>query len=414
MNRRVLIVLLAIVSLHSCKDRGDTAVVVTPVDTVQETLVDTVPRTSITFIMGTDNYSYNQYYTMADHYYRINPDDRTEVVVGDITSLKQVLDYLRDNPPANERPYGLINLVSHGNEFIDLQATVTPRGARISPQSIAKALADSILAVPDTTLVDSRTQVYLHGCAVGHNQALLDGLADAFGGRAVVKASKLFEYYAYLSPNKNPQSIRHYFARTWYAFYHPDSVFHENRLVRQLRRSYPHDTTRWREGLRRRIQENPSQLYHYSFVVSCSYSEIYGSLSNVPNVNSRSGREQWIAEHKEYGALLDSMRIPRKYFQNKFYMQVFEDGDSILYGLRVKSRAGVVCLIQPLVAAPTPECKYNPYVPDHGDTAIFAFSKNYHVASEPAETEQHPYFSPFIWQRNEILQDMAVIFPTQS
>ena len=374
MNRRILLYVLIAVSLSACKGRGDTAVVVPPADTLPEAVVDTVPRTSITFILGEDNSAYNQYYTLANHYYRLNPDDRTEVVVDDLTSLSQVLKYLQKHPAGNDRPYGLINLVSHGNEFIDLQATVTPKGARISPQSIAEAMEAGKLAVPDSTVVDSLTVVYLHGCAVGQNQPLLDGLAEAFGGRAKVKASKLFEYYAYLSRNQNPSSVRHYFARTWYAFYHPDSAFDEKALVKQLRRRYPHDTTHWREGLRRRFQDNPSQLYHYSFIVPCSYSEIYGEKSDLPNVNSRSRREEWIAAHPDFRELLAITNIPQKYFQTKFYRQTFADGDSLLYGLRVKARAGVVCLIQPLVAPDTTGFPYAPYRPAEDDSVIFAFS----------------------------------------
>lgn len=366
--------LLIVVSLFSCKGKGDTPVV-TPVDTIEEE-VDTIPRTSITFILGEDNSTFNQYYTLANHYYRLNREDRTEVVVDNLTSLSQVLDYLREHPADSARPYGLINLVSHGNEFIDLQATVTPWGARISSQSLREALDGKKLVPPDSTVVDSLTVVYLHGCAVGQNQALLNGLAEAFGGKATVKASKLFEYYAYLSRNQNPSSVRHYFARTWYAFYHPDSAFDEKNLVKQLHQSYPKDTTHWREGLQRRFQENPSQLYHYSFIVPCSYSVIYGAKSDLPNVNSRSRREQWIAEHPEYSTLLATTHIPQQYFQTKFYRQTFQgDNDSILYGLQVKARAGVVCLIQPLVATDSTGFPFAPYCPAEEDSTIFAFSR---------------------------------------
>lgn len=381
MNRSIpLILLIATVSLFSCKGRGDTAVDTPEADTVVveevDTVTDTVPRTSITFILGEDNSTYNQYYTLANHYYRLSREDRTDVVVENLTALSQVLDYLRKHPADNGRPYGLVNLVSHGNEFIDLQATVTPWGGRLSPQTLCEALRKKKLVPPDSMVADSLTVVFLHGCAVGQNQALLDGLAEAFGGRAMVKASKLFEYYAYLSRNQNPGSVRRYFARTWYAFYHPDSAFDEKGLVRQLRRRYPHDTTHWREGLRRRFQDNPSEVYHYSFIVPCSYTEVYGAKEDLPNVNSRSRREQWIAEHPDYKALLAITNIPEKYFQTKFYRQTFQaEGDSLLYGLRVKARAGVVCLIQPLVTTDAAGYPYAPYRPAEDDTLIFAYSR---------------------------------------
>ena len=242
MSRSILLLLMiAVVSLQACKGRGDTSPL--PVADTLAHPCDTIPRISVTFIMGRDNSAYNPYYSLANQYYRLNPDERTEVVVDSLTALSQVLDWLRLHPADNGLPYGLVNIVSHGNEFVDLQMTVTPDGSRTSAESLCQAMADSLLLPLDSTIVDCHTLIYLHGCAVGQNQSLLDGLARAFGNSATVKASKHFEYYAYLSANRNPQSIRHYFARTWYAFYHPDSDYNEAALVQQLRRRYPADTT---------------------------------------------------------------------------------------------------------------------------------------------------------------------------
>ena len=142
--------MLCVASLLSCKGRGD-AVVVSESDTVDE-VVDTIQRTSITFIMGEDNWAYNQYYTLANYYYRISREERTEVVVEGLHSLSQVLEYLQNNPPENGMPYGLVNVVSHGNEFVDLQMKVTPKGVRTSAESIYEALVDEEILPPDELL----------------------------------------------------------------------------------------------------------------------------------------------------------------------------------------------------------------------------------------------------------------------
>jgi hypothetical protein len=327
---------------------------------------------------------------MANHYYRLASDERTDVVVCGLTSLSEVFDWLRTHPvvrtltppppidpsmaglqdPTYQRinlsTYKHINLVSHGNEFIDLQATVTPHGPRISTASLREALADSTLLPPASNVVDHRTLVHLHGCAVGQNQPLLDALAEAFGGEANVVASKLFEYYTYLSPNHNPQSLRHYYARTWYAFYHPDSAVDEAALVRQLQRRYPADSVDWRAGLRRRFQNSPDELYHYSFIVPVRYDEFYERPEDKPSVGSPAKRQQWVDSHPDFRALLDSTRIPRNYFQTKFYrLTTVTDDDRILLGLEVRARAGVICLIQPLTNT----------LPTLADTSFFAFSR---------------------------------------
>lgn len=367
--------ILAAVSLFSCRGKGDTAVVP---DTVEAETVDTLPRASVTFILGKDQNVYNRYYEMASHYYRLSPDERTEAVVDGLTSLSQVLDWLRQHPDTlYHRPYGLVNLVTHGNEFFDLQMTVTPRGVRTSAAALRQALEDSLLAPPDSSVVDARTVVFLHGCAVGQNQALLDALVQAFGGSANVMASRLFEYYAYLSPNHNPQSLRHYYARTWYVFHHPDTAFREADALAQLAARYPDDSADWAAGLHRRFQNNPSQMYHYSFSVPCSYEEVYGVGEPIRPVNSRLRRQEWIDSHADFRALLDSTRIPMKYFQIKFYRQTYllED-ETVVYGLKVKARASVVCLIQPMVHPDSLDGPYAPCRPAMDDNLLFAFGRH--------------------------------------
>ncbi len=388
--------LLLLLLLQGCRggEEADAPVADSSSDTVT-LLPELLPRASVTFILGEDHSRYNQYYTLANHYYRLDPTDRTDAVVTGLTSLRQVLQYLEQHPPADGRPYGLINLVSHGNPFVDLAMTLGPGGRRTSAETLREALDEGQIVPPDSTLVDSLTTVFLHGCAVGHNQALLDQLALAFGGDhgVTVKASKLFEYYAYLSAGQNPQSIRHYYARVWYAFYHPDSLMTEDDYLRQLTQRYPQEQVDWRAGLRRRFQEQPSDLYHYSFEVPCTWDEVYGTPSEMPLVNSRSRRRQWVEAHPDFRALLAQSQVPEEFFQVKFYRRTYEfPGDSVAFGLHVRAKAGVVCLIQPLTLSDATGFRYEagplgvpipiycpgdsnrPYVPQEGDTAVFAFA----------------------------------------
>lgn len=378
----------------ACKGGGEPAT--PPADSVADTLPtleEQEPRASVTFILGEDRSQFNQYYTLANHYYRLSPTERTEAVVTGLTSLQEVLRYLQKHRPANGRPYGLVNLVSHGNEFVDMAMTVRRGGERTSAKSLREALRRRQLPELDSTLVDSLTVVFLHGCAVGRNQELLDQLALAFdGGHGVtVKASKHFEYYAYLAANKNPQSIRHYYAQVWYAFYHPDSTMTENDYVRQLSRRYPHDRVRWRKGLRCRFQQSPADFYHYSFEVPCTWDEVFDTPDQMPLVNSRSRRLGWIEEHEDFRQLMALSQVPEEYFQVKFFRRTYHvSDDSVAYGLHVRAKAGVICLIQPLTLpdsttilpcpdnAPCPPYSLArtdiPYLPNPTDTSIFAFS----------------------------------------
>ncbi len=393
----LMVATLLLMLCHGC--RGGEEPVAPAVDSVTDTmapLAASQPRASITFILGEDHSQYNQYYTLANHYYRLNPTERTDMVVTGLTSLQQVLLYLRRHSPADGRPFGIINLVSHGNQFVDLAMTISPGGDRTSAETLREAMRRKQIVPLDSTVVDSLTVVFLHGCAVGHNQSLLNQLAEAFGGnrRVTVKASKLFEYYAYPTASKNPQSIRHYYARVWYAFYRPDSAMSENDFVRQLNHRYPQDRVRWRSGLRRRFQEQPSDLYHYSFEVQCTWDDVYSTPNEIPAVNSRARRRQWVKDHPDFQGLMAKSQVPEEYFKLKFFRRTYQlADDSVAFGLHVRATAGVICLIQPLTlpnvtsstylpcpsGAPAPtysSARSNlPFLPVSSDTTFFASSR---------------------------------------
>ena len=64
----------------------------------------------------------------------------------------------------------------------------------------------------------------------------------------------------------------------------------------------------------------------------------------------------------------------------KFYRKTYLiSDDSLALGLHVRARAGVVCLIQPLVAEDSAGNPFTPFCPQPNDTAVFAFSQNAHI-----------------------------------
>ena len=73
MNKHNIVVLIiCVVSLFSCTKKRETTPYFPTTNPTANSVslisepVDTVPRTSITFILGKDNYQYNQYYTLAN------------------------------------------------------------------------------------------------------------------------------------------------------------------------------------------------------------------------------------------------------------------------------------------------------------------------------------------------------------
>ncbi len=342
------------------------------------TQTDTIARTSITFILGKDDNTRNPYYALANQYYRLSETEKTEIVIDSLISLTEVRNYLAVHRPVNKRPWGLINLVTHGNEFVDLSVYVSPTGSRVSEESLQKAIDDSVFLPLDSLTIDDKTLFNLHGCAVGNNTRLLNLLGVAFGGGptpALVKASRMFEYYAYLSPNKNPQSIRHYYARVWYGYYKVDSLPDEQILTAQLKNKYPNDSVDWVQALRRQYPSDPSQVYHMNLHIPVVWEDFYESKNEMPDLRTKAKQDKWVDDKTEFLALLSKTAIPREYFRIKFYTLTYSRDSGIIYSGKVKGMAGIICIIKPEVKAVDVQgIKHLPYIPADNDNQFFSYS----------------------------------------
>jgi hypothetical protein len=348
---------------------------------INKTDTDTVLRTNITFILGKDEGNRNPYYSLANLYYRISDSERTEIVIDSLFSLLQVRNYLENHCPDNGHPWGLINLVSHGNEFVDLSVLTTPTGSRVSTESLLELIRDSTFIPLDSDIIDRKTLLNLHGCAVGNNTELINTIGIAFGSAnkpAKVKASKLFEYYAYTSHARNPKAIRHFYAKAWYAFYKADTIPDDSILVNQLKERYPYDSIDWLSAVRRQYPDNPSQAYHMNLNIPIVWEDFYENKNQLPDLRSKTKQNKWINDKYEFLALMNKTHIPREYFSIKFYRLNYDTDSAVIYSSKIKAKAGVVCIIRPEVEKPAPNTTgYLPFVPKSEDSLYFSFSKTF-------------------------------------
>ena len=95
-------------------------------------------RKSITFILGEDKETDNTYYQEAMHYYRHNQNGKTDYVITHCRSLHEVKLYLTENKPINNNPWGLINLVAHGNHLLGLSVKITTDSKRTTSEHLRK------------------------------------------------------------------------------------------------------------------------------------------------------------------------------------------------------------------------------------------------------------------------------------
>lgn len=274
-------------------------------------------REDITFILGEDKEANNPYYAEATNYYAFNPEGKTEQLVTHCRSLVEVQDYLTNNRPGNGLPWGLVNLVSHGNQWTGLSVKVSPDSKRATPERIQEYIDNCTLQALPTYVLDQFSEIFLHGCGIGNNAQLVNAVARAFGGedhRLSVRASKFYEYYTSEKQGHAITSSQRYMAQAYSVYFKMGYRPTDEILAKQLSLAYPHDTINWEDALSRESPRWLGDRYHFSFEVPVKWVIPFASEDSIPDLSSPSQQLAWIQSQPDLMAQLDEIEIPAEQF----------------------------------------------------------------------------------------------------
>lgn len=318
----------------------------------EETLSD---RESITFIMGEDREEDNPYYAQAANYYRNSDEGRTEYLVTTCHSLLEVRDYLVSHPPSNELPWGLVNLVSHGNQWLGLSARVTPDSKRASTEAIETCISDGTFPEVPDSLLDNQSRLYIHGCGIGKNESLVRALQSAFGGQdetPSTEASELFEYYTSTRKNGRVEKSERFLAETWSVNYKMGYRPEDPVISRQLREQYPECDIDWNDALSRQTPRWTGDVYHYTFEVPVKWVIPYPEEDSIPDVSTKELQMEWLRQQDNITGTLEKIELPVEKF-NWWFRKVYvnnEDGTRSP-ALWVKGYCTILVVIRPVLPA---------------------------------------------------------------
>jgi len=353
-----------------------------PITAAKPVVVDTVmvkpipPRESITFILGEDHNRKNPYYTEAADYYRMNKKDRTEYLVTTCRSLLEVRDYLEKNPPSNHLPWGLINLVAHGSEWLGINVPVIPGSKGATTERLMEyILNDKFKPLPDS-LADDSTLIFIHGCGVGKNRRLLAVVAEAFGGKTnkpVARASKLFEFYISSRSNGRPIECQRFLTQSWYFFYPTGYKPSDSIINQKLRHRYPAEKINWKEALKRESPNFAGEMYHYSFEIPIIWMYRFNKKDSIPDLVSDENKIKWLKKQPEIIKITRSFGIPADRFSWWITrISYTNSGGDKLPAVWVKGSCTVLCILKPMVVKKEDrEGIWVPFTPSPNDTAYY-------------------------------------------
>lgn len=303
-------------------------------------------REAITFILGDDTDFENPFYRKAALYYRFNEKDKTEKVITHCQSLVEVQEYLVAN--AGHRPWGLINLVSHGNHYLGLRARITPEGKRASLQNLQESIANGTFKKLPAKVIDEATTIVLHSCGLGKNPAVGKAIASAFSNQETVPkvvTSPYFEYY--VSDESKERDITRHFADFWTTSYKMGYKPSKLVLARRLANTYPESDVNWEEALSKEQGTTAGEVFHYTFDIPVKWVFPYDSKEAVPKLESNKSKLQWVSQNPKIRHDLQNLNIaPEKFNWWMRSVYIKNDDGSTTPALWVKGYCTMLCVLQ--------------------------------------------------------------------
>ncbi len=378
--------LIALVLLVSCNERRESNNNTAASDSTSLNIIaDTIThveasRESITFILGEDKNSENPYYSEAAKYFSSNSPDKTVHLVTTCRSLVEVRQYLVKHAPENQLPWGRINLVSHGDQYLGLSVKVTPDSRRATLERLQEFIdAGTFNPLPDS-IVDQNTEIAIHACGIGNNKAFVDIFGKVFSSNSSmphVIAPRLFEFYS--SANGSSR----YQAKAWMVSYKKDEKPGDIILCNLLHEEYPNENLDWQDALTRKQPRFAGDTYHYTFDIPVNLVINLSASDTLPDFNNLENKLRWIDQQPEINHILSKIQIPADLFSwnlKKGFIKN-KDGKRVV-GVSVKGFCTMLCILKPLVDDAS-SLTHQPFVPALSDTAYYytVKGKNFNIKS---------------------------------
>jgi hypothetical protein len=260
-------------------------------------------RDRITFILGSDEDPARPLYRLAEAHFTLDPLEGTPTVIGDLRSLKEVVDYLAAQPPAGGRPWGVINLVVHANAQGLLEVPIEPHGAPTTQATLRAALERGTFASLGPDRLDAATEIRLHGCALGRNPQMLGLISRAFGGgnpqRPLTRASKWFTCFRSRTA-ESPQEPTRVLCENWDLVFRPSAPLTLDTLAGRFKTQNPLADFDPKEALARRTSRWLGDAFCYEAPLRFTWTVVFPGGQKAPEPPSPSRLPQWLLAQEAF------------------------------------------------------------------------------------------------------------------
>lgn len=265
-------------------------------------------RSSVTLILGQDKEG-QQYFNLAEKHFLLDPAERTDLIVKSCHSLESMIEFLNRNSGAH--PWGIINIVVHGNMWGGLSVPMWEEGPRAFPKDLFRAVNDGRLPVPESYAIDHDTRINIWACGIGKNPVLNLALEMLFTNSAgvlpEVYASPHFVIFHEVPGRMAPVRIK---ASYWPYFFKRGYRPGEGEIAYQMRRQYPDLTINWAAALQTSGPEAIGSEFHDEFQVPLVWTALYPGKESRPPVTTEEEKMAWIHSQPELMQKIEELEIP--------------------------------------------------------------------------------------------------------
>lgn len=301
-----------------------------------------VDRQSITFVMGEDKPNAS-FFSLAEDHFLYDPVEKTEKVIKYIRDLQSLILFLNDH---SETPYGLINVVVHGNMWSGLSTAIKAEGERSYPKELYKAILHGQLPTLQPGAVDNNTQVNIWACGIGKNPLIniaLDMLfTNSDGRRADLYVST--DFVIFYERERGPAGRTS--ASYWPYFFRQGYRPSESVILNALKRKFPKDTVAWGTALKNRSYVH-AEPFSTTFDIPVQWLVIYETKEERPSIETLEEKILWVSSQNELMGKIESLNIPLEDFNWTVDKIIYTDslGDQHP-AIRAIGMSTVLCILE--------------------------------------------------------------------
>lgn len=375
--------IIALILLVSCNDRKESAAMsenkasIPVIDSVkQDTAIIAAPlRESITFILGEDKDAGNPYYSEASKYYSNNPVGKTTYMVTSCRSLIEVRNHLVKHV-SPDSPWGRINLVSHGDQWLGLSVKVTPESRRSTPERLQEFLQTGTFNPMPDSVIDQQSEVVIHACGIGNNIDFVETLALVFKATSTtpqVIAPRLFEFYSSGTDQSGNLQSLNYMTKAWMVSYKKGDKPGNLILCNLLQEKYPEAHISWQDALSREHPRFGGDSYHYTFDIPVNMVVNIPLHDSLPNFSTIENKLMWINQQSDIKHILSKIQIPAEKFSwNLKSGYARNKAGKRTRAISVKGFCTILCILKPLTDEKLSSAgSIRPLVPAITDTTFY-------------------------------------------